>query len=141
MAGASASTVNLVLVACRQVARISVARGEMPPEEEARLSLVKRVQASRLPRGRMLSAEERDLLFESCAREGGALARRDACVLALGLGAGLRREEIASVSSSAVDQRALVLRFIGKGDREACVPLKAELRRAVGDWLRRRVPL
>ena len=136
MSEASDSTVNMTLVALRRVAHEARHLGQMPAEVEAALRDVKSVRAERLPRGRMLSPEERDLLFRSCARDPSARGRRDACVLALGLGAGLRREELASVHVSAFDAAARSLRIVGKGGREALLPLKPHVVRAVRAWLK-----
>jgi integrase len=135
MAGASEATINLTLVALRQVARAARQLGQMPVEAEIALRDVDGVSMERVPRGRMLSTAEQAALFDVCALDESAAGRRDACLLALMLGAGLRRDECAALPVEAFDAEAGTLRLVGKGGREAIVPLVAQAARAITDWL------
>jgi site-specific recombinase XerC len=134
--GASPSTLNMVLCGVRQVARCARRRHQMSADELADLLDVEGVRLERLPRGRMLSEEECDRLVGVCAADRTARGRRDACLLALALGAGLRREEIARLPVKAFDPEASAVRLIGKGGREARLPLTEGYARAVAEWLR-----
>lgn len=49
---------------------------------------------TRLPRGRTLSTGELRALFEACRRDAMPVGARDAALLALSYGAGLRRSEL-----------------------------------------------
>lgn len=136
MEGLSAATVNLTLIALRRVAREARRLKQMDPETEAAIREVEPVEREAAPRGRMLSPEEKRLLFEACARDATARGRRDACLLALMLGAGLRREECARLRPEAVEDGGLRLRVRGTRGREAVLPLHPEAARAVSDWMR-----
>jgi len=134
--GLSAATINLTLIALRRVAR-EARRGKlMTPEAEAAIREVEPVRAEASLRGRMLTPAERRRLFAACARAAGARGRRDACIVALLLGAGLRRDECAGLPLGAVESGGRRLRVTGKGGKETVLPLHAEAASAVRDWLR-----
>lgn len=133
--GASDSTVNLTLSALRRTAAAARCLGQLGRADELEIGDVRGARAERLPKGRMLEAPERAALFEACARDPSPAGRRDAALLALGLGAGLRREEIAALPASAFDARRRELRLVGKGGKEAVLPLQEPAARALGDWL------
>jgi site-specific recombinase XerC len=136
MQEASASTINMTLVALRQVARAARQLKQMTADEEAGVRDVKNVRAERLPRGRMLSEAERDLLVSACACDRTARGRRDSALVALALGAGLRREELATFPLDGFDAGGREVRLVGKGGREARLPLKESHVRAIVEWLR-----
>jgi hypothetical protein len=68
--------------------------GLMPLERQVRAcdSLV--IRGSRLPKGRRLTEHELARLFQACAADRRATERRDAAMLALLYGAGLRRTKV-----------------------------------------------
>ena len=136
MEGLSAATINLTLVALRRVAREARRLKVMTPEAEAAIREVETVRAESVLRGRMLTPGERRHLFAACARDAGARGRRDACIVALLLGAGLRRDECAGLPPEAVEESGRRLRVTGKGGKQTVLPLHAEAARAVCDWLR-----
>lgn len=61
-------------------------------------------------------------------------ARMTVCVL-LGAQEGLRRAEITRLSTSDVDLDKMLLRVLGKGDKERWVPLSPETAKAIDDYL------
>lgn len=135
MAQCAPATINLTLVALRQTARAARQLGQLSAEAETALRDVRGVRLERLPRGRMLSSQEQTTLFRVCARDATARGRRDACLLALMLGCGLRREECAALDLANFSAAERLLRLTGKGGREASVPLKPAVAQAVADWL------
>jgi integrase len=54
---------------------------------------VRNLRGSRLPRGRALPPEEIRALFDSCEADDSSIGVRDAAMLAVILGCGLRRSE------------------------------------------------
>ena len=89
------ATVNATLSALRGVAREAWRLGLMTSEDRMRIEAVKGIKGSRLPAGRALSVGEVIALFDVCARDASPAGARDAAMLALLLGAGLRRAECA----------------------------------------------
>ncbi len=133
--GRSPSTVNLTRIALRQTAHAARQLGYLSIEDEHAIRDVRGARNENLPRGRMLCAEEKLAIFESCAAEGTHASARDACLFALALGAGLRREECAELSVEAFDQASGTVRLRGKGGTQATLPLPAAAVSALRHWL------
>jgi site-specific recombinase XerC len=138
LAGASPASVNLTLVALRQTARAARQLGQMDASDAQAIREVPGVRAVSLPKGRMLTPAERDALFRACARDASARGARDACAIALMLGAGLRREECAALDLAGVNLAASRVALVGKGGREASQPLNAAAVGALRDWIAQR---
>ena len=138
-AGAAPATVNAVLSALKGVARCAWHTGLMTVEEYQRVDDVRGVRGSRLPRGRALTGEEISSLLRACERAPGPAGGRDACLVALLAGAGLRRAEAVSLDLGHYCRRDHSLRVTGKGDKERLVYLEdGGTRRALNAWLRER---
>ncbi len=134
----SPATVRRLLSALRGVLEESWALGLMPREDYAQAARLKPVRGERLPRGRALSAGELRALFEACAA-GGAVGARDAALLAVCYGAGLRRAEAAALGLEDFDPATGTLTVRrGKGDRARTVYATNGGRRALVAWLERR---
>jgi site-specific recombinase XerD len=133
--GLSPASMNATLCAIRGVAREAWNLGLMTTDTYMRIAGVKGLRSSRLPCGRMLSAGEIAALFEACRRDESASGRRDAAILALLLGAGLRRSECAELTLADFNADEGSLRVRGKGDKERMVYLNNGALDAVLDWL------
>jgi integrase len=112
--------------------------GLMSAEELARATDLEVVRGKGVLRGRCLSATEVERLFQVCAADTEAGGPRDATVLALGLGAGLRRAEIAGLDLSDVSLDRQLLRVLGKGHKVREVPIQGGTVAAIRAWLPRR---
>ena len=97
--GLSPASVNATLCAVRGVAREAWNLGLMSTDDYTRINGVKGLRGSRLPSGRMLSPGEIGALFHACRADKTAAGRRDAAILGLLLGAGLRRAECRSTEA------------------------------------------
>ncbi len=129
------ATVNATLSALRGVAREAWRLGLMSGEDRMRIEAVKGIKGSRLPAGRALSVGEVTALFDVCARDASPAGARDAAMLALLLGAGLRRAECAALTMDNYDSASQSVKVTGKGDKQRMVYLEAGADLAVGDWL------
>jgi site-specific recombinase XerD len=87
------STSNRYLTAVRCVLKECWRLGLMTHEAMARACDIQQVKGARLPKGRALTHLELTRLFEACAEDSSVIGRRDAAVLAVLYGAGLRRSE------------------------------------------------
>ncbi len=74
-------------------------------------------------------------VFEALASDPSPTARRDAALIALLVGAGLRREEAVGLDLSDLDAAHETLVVTGKGGVVRDVPLAPGVRRAVSAWL------
>jgi site-specific recombinase XerD len=131
-------TANRILTALRGVLQVAFSLGQMNGEELARAKGVKSVRGSREPRGRALAPEEVQRLFDACGDPETVAGARNAAVLGLLFGAGLRRSEIVALDLSNYDGSAEVLRVVGKGNKERIVHVTNGSRRALAAWLRHR---
>lgn len=130
----SPSTVNGTILAVRQVLTECWRAGGYPGDALQRVRDVPRVHASRLPAGRMLTVVELRALIRTAQRDPvRARGARNLASLALLYGAGLRLGEAAGLSRDQVSRRGL--RLIGKGNKEAELPLGPKPAALLGPWL------
>lgn len=132
----SPASLNGVLSAVRGAAKAAWSLGLTTSEDYTRIAAVKGLRGSRLPSGRALSAGEVAALFDACFDDESAAGRRDAAILALLLGAGLRRAECADLALSDYTREDQSVKVRGKGDKERLMPLGERADQAVGDWLK-----
>lgn len=130
----SPATIALVRAALRGVAREAFDVKLLPSDELQRILNVKTVRGSRLPAGRDLRNGELMALIGSCD-DGTVIGVRDAAVLALLFGAGLRRRSVAELELASLDTQEMTVRFVGKGNKEHQVPLPHGTVDALNDWL------
>lgn len=133
------ATANRVLVAVRGILR-QCYRLEQLTEREYRLAVdVPCVRGSRTSPGRFVPIGEVRAMFEAIATQPPELAARNAAMLALLYGAGLRRQEVAGLDIESVTPDG-GLRLVGKGNKERVVPLPLGARAAMAAWLALRGP-
>jgi site-specific recombinase XerC len=113
------STANKMLAALRGVLREAWRLGQMTAEEFQRAADVPVIKAQTLPSGRALSSGEIAGLMGACGRDGSPAGARDAAIVALLYGAGLRRSESVGldVADFNIETGELVIRGKGRKDR------------------------
>ena len=92
------ATANRILSALRGVLQQTWLLGQMPAEDYHRAARLSPVIGETLPARRELLAEEIASLIENCIEEGTPIGIRDAAIIAILFGAGLRREEITKLN-------------------------------------------
>lgn len=109
-------------------------RGDLQENPAAALRAPKRVQE--LPR--FLSVEDALRVVEAPSRDGQRRPRlrlRDAAILEMLYGGGLRVAELAGLTLERLDRGAAELRVLGKGNKERIVPLGREARASLDAYL------
>jgi integrase/recombinase XerD len=134
--GLAPSTVNVRLAAIRRLASEAADNGLMAPELAAGIAQARRAKRSGTRLGRWLSAEQAKslLALPNPETEKGI---RDRAILALLVGAGLRRSEVAALDREHIqerDGRWLVADLVGKGGRIRTVPIPAWAYAALRRW-------
>jgi integrase len=133
--GLAPATVNATLCAVRGVARCAWHLGQMNAEDFQRLKAVRSVAGSRLLAGRALSRSEVAALLDACAVDESAAGARDAALIALLFGGGLRRAEVAALDLDDYDAESNAIRVRGKGDKERRAFLSESAAAALNDWV------
>lgn len=130
------ATANRILSAMRAVLKEAWRLGRMSAEDFQRAADLKNVRGDRLPAGRALTRAELLLLFRSCDQdECRPRGIRDAALLAILYGAGVRRAEAAKLALSDYNEEAETLRVRGKGNKERLAPLASGCGRRLSAWL------
>jgi site-specific recombinase XerD len=125
--GRAPSTVNTYLAAMKGVSMEAWTLGLMTTDSYQHIKHIKGSKGHRIPKGRALSGREITALFDACSRDTSAKGVRDAAILGVLLGCGLRRSELVSLSMENMNMHNQSIRVLGKGDKErvAFVPDKS----------------
>lgn len=129
------ATANAVLSAVRGVLREAWRLGLVTGDDYQKVAAVEPVRGSVLPRGRALDSRELASLLGAC-RGGGTRGLRDAGVLAVLYGGGLRRAEAAGLDAGDYDRaegRLTVRR--GKGRRDRITYLAPAFCQRLNGWV------
>lgn len=111
------ATANRLLAALRGTLKAAFKLGLVSADHYTRVSMIDPVRGSRLPTGRAISGGELRALFEVCdhSTAGGA---RNAALLGLLFGGGLRRAEVVALDLSDFDPKTGTLVINGKGRKQ-----------------------
>lgn len=131
--GRATATVNTYLSALKGVAKEAWMLKLMDVESFQHIRAVRNLRGSRLPRGRALPPEEVRALFAIFHDDGSSIGIRDAAMLGVILGCGLRRSEAVGLDLSDIVTHERALRVLGKGNKERLVYMPA------GTWKRLRM--
>jgi integrase len=130
------ATANRYLSALRGVMKEAWRLGHLDRETLERALDVKGFSGRRELRGRAVSEAELISVFDACRDDSNeALGIRDAAILALLYGCGLRRAEAASAEVAGFKRRDKSLRIRGKGDKERIVYVPDGALEALEVWL------
>ena len=133
--GAKPATINHVLAAVRGTIKEAWRLGLIDAETKERVTDVPNVKASTLPAGRHVDAGEVAALFRACSDE--PAGARDAAILALLYGCGLRRSEAVALLLDDYQDGRVTIRC-GKGRKDRNVFCPAGGREAIATWITRR---
>jgi site-specific recombinase XerD len=128
------ATSNRILAALKGTLKCAFKLGLITADHYTRAAMIEPVRGSRLPKGREVSAGELRALFDVCdsATPGGA---RNAALLAILFGAGLRRSELVGLDLANFDHDTGALVVLGKGRKERKGWVTNGSRDALDAWL------
>ena len=129
------ATVNKMLSALRGVLKVCWQLGQMDMESYRRAVAVESVIGESAVAGRPVSLEEISALLEACAADPSPAGARDAAIIALLYGCGLRRAELAGLGLDDYEAEQGELRVGGPRGRERRVPVVNGAAQALADWL------
>jgi site-specific recombinase XerD len=132
----SASTINVRLAAVRRLAYEAADSGLLSPELAAGIRRVKSVKKLGVRLGNWLTAQQgKELLNAPDVNT--VRGKRDYAMLALLLGCGLRRSELAHLMIEDLEQREehwAIVDLIGKGGHVRTVPVPDWVKAAIDEW-------
>ena len=128
------ATANKILAALRGTLKAAFRLGLMDADSMARATDVPRVRGERTVKGRCLDTTEIARVIAACDQTT-TLGVRNAAVVALGFGCGLRRAELVGLDVANVLDGAQTLRVFGKGAKERKVYLPAGAQSHLAAWL------
>jgi site-specific recombinase XerD len=135
--GIAPSTVNLRLSAIRKLAQEAADNGLVDQSMASSISRVKGVKSQGVRAGNWLTKEQAQEMLDNpdCNTLKGL---RDRAILAVLLGAGLRRSEIALLSFAHIQQREgrwVFVDLVGKGNRVRTIPIPSWMKSAIDEWV------
>jgi len=137
ISGASPRVRNSVLSALKRLAYESCECGWIDRTSAAQIAAVKIAKVSGVRTGRWLTASEaRDLMLRPDRTT--LTGRRDAAVLALLLGCGLRRAELCALTTDQVQRRGdrlMIVNLIGKGGRVRSLMIPSWAQPDIERWI------
>ena len=129
------STINKTLSALRGTLRAAWRLGQMSADDYQAAVDVRGVRGETVPAGRELSSGELVALMATCANDPTPAGARDAALIAVLYGAGLRRAEVVAVDLGDYNAETRELIVRGKGQKERLAWLNRGAKAAVDDWL------
>lgn len=128
---------NKIMCALRGVARMAWEAKTIDTDTFERIRAIRTEAGLRLAAGRHLPKEEIRRLLEVCSleRDRPAAGARDAALIALLAGTGLRRAEACTLQLTGLDLEAGSVRVIGKRNKERMSYLSPGAIEALRDWL------
>ena len=133
------ATVNQALSGLRSVLYHAWKLGLMGSEDYHRARDVKNKRAETLPRGRALAKEELKKLIQNCQNENTPAGTRDAALVGVMYGTGLRRSEVVKLELKDFNLNTGALTIWGaKGGKDRLVYVRGGAAKALAVWLAKR---
>jgi site-specific recombinase XerD len=134
--GRSPSTINVQLAALRKLASEAADNGLVAPEIAAGIAKVRGARQAGVRAGNWLTREQAEQLLHLPDVKT-LKGRRDQALLALFIGCGLRRSELAALTLEHIGQRGgrwVIVDLVGKGQRVRSVPMPGWAKAAADRW-------
>lgn len=134
--GLAANTINVRLAAIRRLAYEAADNGLLSPELVAGIRRVGGVKQLGYRVGNWLSTEQGMAILKNVQSDT-LRGKRDATIVALLLGCGLRRSELAGLELDQIqqrDQRWVIVDLVGKGSRIRTVPIPLWVKKYLDEW-------
>ena len=131
----SPASANKMLSALMQALRQAHLLGQMSSEDYSRAVDLKPVTGETLPAGRELSQGEILALMNACFEDEGPAGTRDAAIIGMMYGAGLRRDEIIKLDVADFDRETGMLIIQGKRNKRRKAYISNGALEALTDWL------
>jgi site-specific recombinase XerD len=135
----SSASANRHLVALRGLMKEAWKLGMVDRDTQEHIQNVESVKHTPRETGRALSQPEISALYAAC--DPTASGKRDAAILALTVGAGLRRSEVCGLNVEDYERERGRLQVLGKGNKYRTVFLGPKAKAHMASWLEARGPM
>lgn len=135
-AGLAPASINLQLCTLRMVAKQAWLKRMMSLETYSAIRELKSVRGKRVSKGRALNTRETGKLLASLDLQQTPITVRDAAIIALAVGCGMRRAEIATLKLQNINHQTRVITILGKGNKERKVAPSDDVWCRLEDWLK-----
>ena len=133
----STATANRMLCALRRVLKEAFRLGLMSADDYGHAADIKNVRGDSPLRGRVLKTSEIAALLQDCKNDGDLIGVRDAALIAILSGSGLRRSEMVALNLGDFDpENSSLLVRLGKGGKSRTVYLPLGAVSALDAWLK-----
>jgi len=130
------ATANKLLVALRRVLKEARRLGQISADHYERAVDLRTIPAKRLSRGRLLADAEVTALMRDCANDPTPAGARDAAIIALLRGTGLRRSEVVALDLADYDSETGTLKIRNvKGQKDRQTYVANGPKAALDEWL------
>lgn len=134
-AGLAPATINLQLCTLRMVAKQAWLKRMMTLETYTAIRELKSVRGKRVSKGRALNSRETGKLLASLDLKQSSITVRDAAIIALAVGCGMRRAEVVGLTFNQLDKSNRIITILGKGNKERRVAPSDEAWERLEEWL------
>jgi site-specific recombinase XerD len=131
----SPDTINAVLSMLKGVALQAWELKLISDHNYMRIKNTKSIRGQRIPKRRWLNKNDIVSLLDQCLTDDRIQGLRDAALLSLLYGCGLRRSEIVGIDVEHLDQKEGAVRILGKGNKERIVYPPQRAWEMVREWI------
>jgi integrase/recombinase XerD len=130
------ATINHTLTAFRQMAKCAWLMKQINNEQMAALQAVEHVRGSRVKERSLPIPVDIEKLLDVCFQDNGVAGARDAAIIIIAFGAGLRRSEIVQLQYPRhLNEKQSYLLVRGKGNKERKLPLEPYMLDVIQTWI------
>lgn len=133
--GKAPTTIKSYLATIKGVCREAWAAGVMTTDTFTHIKEVRAPRGSWMPKGRSLSVAEVQQLLSICVGDKSCRGVRDAAIIAIMVGCGLRRAEVVGLQYDNLIHRDQAIRIMGKGNQERINHLPAFAWQHLHRWI------
>jgi len=131
--GLGSGTINTYMATIKGVAKEAWRQKVLATDDYLHIKEVKRIKGYKSLSGKALTGSDLKAIILHCSKLGSNLGKRNAAMIALTYGAGLRVHELAKLTID--DYQNGFIKFVGKGNKERNQPLPDFVKRIMDKWL------
>jgi len=132
----SPDTVNAMLSMLKGVALQAWELKLIHDHTYLRIKNTKAIRGQRVPKRRWLEKADIVKLLDQCLKDDRIQGLRDAALLALLYGCGLRRSEVVGIDLTHIDEKERAIRILGKGNKERIVYPPGRAWEMMKEWIK-----